>query len=123
MEDTPSQNDTHFRNGFSIIGLLLGIVPIKLLALRFLSLQMFSQNADVPFRGIVRWFDSRFANFGHDLIITAIILILASGSLVTSVIGYGAANKTFKILSAFVIGVTSVIIVLQILMMLSTKTA
>ena len=116
MEDTSSPKSMTSKNGLSIIGLLLFIVPVKLAALRFYSLHMFTQNAHFPFGGIVRWFDSHFANFEQDPIITATILILALGSIVTSAIGYNTANKTFKLLSAIVIGVSSVVIVLQLLM-------
>lgn len=123
MEDVSSAMGTNPRSRLSIVGLLLFIVPMILAGLRFCSLHLFSQNARFPFRGIAGLVDSHFANYFQDPDITAIILISAVGSLSLSLVGYRAANKMFKLVSVFVVGFSSVIIVLQIVMMFLTKTA
>ena len=117
MEDTSSPNVVSPQNKLSIIGLLLFIVALKLAAIRFFSLHGFNQNKHIPFQETIRWFDSHFANYLQDPVLTAIILILAAISLVVSITGYKLANKTFKLVSTFVIGVSSIIIVLQVLLM------
>ncbi len=123
MEDPSSSKNTKPRNRLSIIGLLLFVVPLKLAALRLYSLHVFTQNAHIPFQAMVRSFDSHFANFEQDPIITTIILIVATASLWISIMGFNAASKTFRLLNALVTGGSSVIIVLQILMIISAKTA
>lgn len=116
MEDTSSPNIAQSSNRLAILGLLFFFVPVGIWGL---WISTFSSNPRLTPEEKLNVFLSHFPAFLQSSdSISILVLVSAVASIIFSAVGRGKANDVFKVLTVFVIVVSSLIALLQLFTMM-----